>query len=68
MDLTKFVGSLYANASCKETNKVLGPASIYSALLLVLAGADGETRAELLNAMGIHSDASNDAIHAKAFD
>ncbi|KAL3309446.1 hypothetical protein Ciccas_012008 [Cichlidogyrus casuarinus] len=68
MDLTKFVGSLYANASCKETNKVLGPASVYSALLLVLAGADGETRAELLNAMGIHSDAGNDAIHAKAFD
>ncbi|KAL3318353.1 hypothetical protein Ciccas_002991 [Cichlidogyrus casuarinus] len=68
MNLTKFVGSLYANTSCKEVNKVLGPGSIYSALLLVLAGADGDTRAELLQAMGIHPDASNDEIHSKASD
>ncbi|KAL3318741.1 hypothetical protein Ciccas_002598 [Cichlidogyrus casuarinus] len=69
MNLTKFVGSLYASAiTSEDSNKVLGPGSIYTALLLVLAGAEDVTRNQLLNAMGISQDANNEDIHSKAFN
>ena len=50
-DLNEFAIDLYQKLAGKEGNLVYSPYSIYQAFLMVYAGADGATKAEIADAL-----------------
>ena len=61
-DLNEFAIDLYQKLASKEGNLIYSPYSIYQAFLMVYAGADGETKAEIADALDFDNE-DGDRIH-----
>ncbi len=58
-DLNEFAIDLYQKLASKEGNLIYSPYSIYQAFLMVYAGADGETKAEIADALDFDNEDGN---------
>jgi len=56
-----FARDLFARLAARPGNLVVSPASVDSCLLLVLAGARGETAAQMTSALHLNGDSKSDA-------
>ena len=61
-DLNEFAIDLYQKLAGQEGNLIYSPYSIYQAFLMVYAGADGETKAEIADALDFDNE-NGDRIH-----
>ena len=59
-DMTKFAVNLYRKLAQEEGNLIYSPYSIYQAFLMVYAGANAETKAELTRVLEIDDDDDED--------
>jgi len=59
-DMTKFALNLYHKLAVEDGNLIYSPYSIYQAFLMVYAGADAETKAEIAEALEIRVDDGKD--------
>ena len=61
-DLNEFAIDLYQKLASQDGNLIYSPYSIYQAFLMVYAGADGETKAEIADALDFDNE-DGDRIH-----
>lgn len=59
-NMTKFALNLYRKLASEDGNLIYSPYSIYQAFLMVYAGADAETKAEIAQALEIEQDDGKD--------
>ncbi len=59
-EMTKFALNLYRKLASEDGNLIYSPYSIYQAFLMVYAGADAETKAEIAQALEIEQDDDKD--------
>ena len=59
-EINKFAIDLYRKLAAQEGNLIYSPYSIYQAFLMVYAGADAETKAEIAQALKINTDVDVD--------
>ncbi len=62
-DMNEFAVDLYRQLASEDGNLIFSPYGIYQAFMMVYAGADGETRAQIADVLDFDDDDNFDDVH-----